>query len=139
MSQSPAGHGTIDRTMRRLAITIFLGVAAGAAACRKASPSQPSEARREAQAMYVGKCAVCHGIGGAGNGPSADAFTPKPHDYTDPAWQARTSDDEIKQIILEGGANLNKNPAMPSNILLRDRPDVLDELVKIIRGFGERR
>jgi len=36
-----------------------------------------------------------------------------------------------------GGANLGKSPAMPSHTLLRDRPEVLDGLVKIIRGFGK--
>jgi hypothetical protein len=36
------------------------------------------------------------------------------------------------------GTHLGKSPAMPSHTLLRDRPEVLDGLVKIIRGFGKR-
>ena len=88
--------------------------------------------------MFDKRCAVCHGAGGAGDGPSADSFEPRPHNYTDPAWQADITDDQIKEIILKGGANLGKSPAMPSNTLLRERPEVLDGLVKIIRGFGKR-
>jgi len=125
-------------TMRSLVIVIFLSLAAVAGACGKTNPPPLSDGQREAQTMFDTKCAVCHGLGGAGNGPSADSFDPRPHDYTDPAWQASITDDQIKQIILKGGANLGKNSAMPSNILLRERPDVLDGLVKIIRGFGKR-
>jgi len=88
--------------------------------------------------MFDTKCAVCHGTDGTGNGPSADSFQPRPHNYTDPAWQASITDDQIKDIILKGGVNLGKSPAMPSNLRLLDRPEVLDELVKIIRGFGKR-
>jgi len=90
-----------------------------------------------AQAMFTTRCARCHGVDGAGKGPFSDSLHPRPHNYTDPAWQASITDDQIKQIILKGGANLGKNSAMPSNILLRERPDVLDGLVKIIRGFGQ--
>jgi mono/diheme cytochrome c family protein len=88
--------------------------------------------------LFDTKCAVCHGIHGAGNGPNADQFEPRPHNYTDPVWQASITDDQIKEIIVKGGANLGKSPAMPSHTLLRDRPEVLDGLVKIIRGFGKR-
>lgn len=120
-----------------LPLAVLLTVLAGG--CGKNSqPPPPSPAQQEAQEMFDAKCAVCHGTGGAGDGPSADAFEPRPHNYTDPAWQASTTDDQIKEIILKGGANLGKNPAMPSNTLLRERPEVLDGLVKIIRGFGKR-
>jgi cytochrome c553 len=88
--------------------------------------------------LFANVCATCHGADGTGNGPAAAALNPKPRNYTDPAWQASVTDDQIKEIILMGGANLGKSPAMPSHTLLRDRPEVLDGLVKIIRGFGKR-
>ena len=123
--------------MRSLVIAIFFTLTTLAGACGKsrAPPSggQPSPA----QVMWETKCAVCHGITGAGNGPNADQFTPRLHDYTDPAWQASVTDDQIKEIILRGGANMGKSTAMPSHTLLRDRPEVLDGLVKIVRGFGK--
>ncbi len=38
--------------------------------------------------MFDTKCAVCHGIGGAGNGPNADQFDPRPHEGAAPAQAA---------------------------------------------------
>jgi mono/diheme cytochrome c family protein len=121
---------------RALALALGLGALTGA--CSKSSPPPPSAAQQEAQVMYDTKCAVCHGPGGAGNGPSADSFNPRPHDHTDPAWQASVTDDQIREIILKGGVHLGKSPGMPSHTLLRDRPEVLEGLVKIVRGFGKR-
>jgi mono/diheme cytochrome c family protein len=122
-----------------IAIPLTLAILAGACGKQESGPSQSAGGQpSQAQVMFDTKCAVCHGISGAGNGPNADQFDPKPHNYTDPAWQASITDDQIKEIILKGGANLGKSPAMPSNPRLRDRPEVLDGLVKIIRGFGKR-
>lgn len=123
--------------MRSLVIAVPLAIAALAGACGNTSPSPAgSEPSSAAKVLFDTKCAVCHGITGAGNGPNADQFVPRPHDYTDPKWQASITDDQIKRIIVKGGANLGMSPGMPSHTLLRDRPDVLDGLVKIIRGFG---
>jgi mono/diheme cytochrome c family protein len=125
--------------MRCLVIAIPLTLAALAGACGKNAQEESGAGGPppEAQAFYTARCVVCHGAGGAGNGPSADSFTPKLRNYTDPAWQASITDDEIKLIILKGGARLGKSPAMPSNPRLRERPEVLDGLVKIIRDFGK--
>ena len=127
--------------MRSVVIAIPLTLAALAAAvggCGKNSSQSAGGPPSEAQAFFTARCVVCHGVYGAGDGPSADSFNPRPHNYTDPAWQASNTDDQIKEIIFKGGAHLGKSPAMPSNTLLRDRPEVLDGLVKIIRGFGKR-
>ena len=130
--------------MRSLAIAILLTLAALAAACKNAredrgpseSAAAPPPQSSEAQAYYTARCTECHGASGAGNGPSADSFNPRPHDQTDPAWQASVTDDQIREIIVRGGVKLGKSRAMPSNQRLRERPEVLDGLVKIIRGFG---
>jgi mono/diheme cytochrome c family protein len=124
--------------MRSVAITLLLTLTVLTGGCDKNS-SQPAGGQpSQAQVMFDTKCAVCHGINGAGDGPSADAFKPRPRNETDPAWQASVTDDQIREIILMGGVNLGKSPAMPSHTLLRNRPEVLDGLVKIIRGFGKR-
>ena len=110
------------------------------------SPNAPTESgprRRQiggtqAEQMFGMVCAVCHGTDGMGNGPGAAALTIKPRNYTDPTWQASVTDDQIREIILKGGAGVGKSPSMPGQPQLQDQPQVLDGLVKIIRGFGKR-
>src|SRR5688572_9047104 len=95
-------------------------------------------ADREAKQLFMTQCANCHGSEGMGNGPASVALNPKPRNYTDPAWQASVTDDEIKKIILEGGAAVGKSPSMMSFSMLKEQPEVLDELVRIVRGFAKK-
>src|SRR5262245_20104347 len=124
--------------MRSLAIAILVTLAAVAGACGK-DTQPPGEQSQLAQAreMFTAKCARCHGIDGAVKGPASDSLHPRPHKYTDPAWQASVTDDQIKEIIVRGGINLGKSPAMPGNPTLKNHPDVLDGLVKLIRSFSK--
>ena len=127
--------------MRSSVIAILLTLAAVAGACGK--DSQPPAGQdsgsqvSQVQAMFNTKCARCHGANGNGNGPISDGLRPKPHDYTDPAWQASVTDDQIKEIILRGGLNMGKSPAMPASPLLKKHPETLDGLVKLIRSFSK--
>ena len=98
---------------------------------RRPDPDQPSQA----ELMYGTVCATCHGMDGSGNGAGAATLNPKPRNYTDAAWQATITDDQIKQTILLGGQGVGKSPMMPGQPQLKDQPEVLDGLVKIIRGF----
>jgi hypothetical protein len=91
-----------------------------------------------ALARFQSMCATCHGEDGRGDGPAAPNLSVKPRDYTDPTWQASVTDDQLKQIILLGGQKVGKSPLMPGNADLKDRPEVLDGLVAIIRGFGKK-
>ncbi len=95
-------------------------------------------ASEKAQQMFATVCATCHGGDGTGNGPAAESLTPKPRNYTDPAWQASVTDDDIKNIIVKGGQGVGKSPMMPGNPQLKDDPETLDGLVQIIRGFGKK-
>jgi mono/diheme cytochrome c family protein len=92
----------------------------------------------QARAMFDTICATCHGADGTGNGPAAANLNPKPRNYTDPAWQASVTDEDIKKTILLGGQGVGKSPMMPGQPQLRETPEVLDGLVKIIRGFGKK-
>ncbi|NVB78594.1 MAG: c-type cytochrome [Kofleriaceae bacterium] len=92
----------------------------------------------QAQKMFMTVCAMCHGSDGTGNGPAAENLNPKPRNYTDPAWQASVTDEEIKKTILLGGQGVGKSASMPGQPQLKDQPEVLDGLVKIIRGFGKK-
>lgn len=105
------------------------GKAGGAAA---ADP----EAETEARYLFEGTCAICHGATGHGDGTAAANLNPKPRNYSDKAWQASVTDDDLRAIILKGGAAVGKSPMMPGQAQLADKPAVVDALVAIIRGFG---
>jgi cytochrome c553 len=91
----------------------------------------------QAQQLFSTLCVMCHGADGTGNGPAAASLNPKPRNYTDAAWQASITDEQIKETILKGGQAVGKSPMMPGQPQLADQPEVLDGLVKIIRGFGK--
>jgi mono/diheme cytochrome c family protein len=92
----------------------------------------------KAQQMFMTVCATCHGADGSGNGPAAETLNPKPRNYTDPAWQATVTDDDLRKTILLGGQAVGKSPMMPGNPQLKDDAETLDGLVQIIRGFGKK-
>jgi mono/diheme cytochrome c family protein len=97
----------------------------------------PSSAAQEARDTFNTLCSTCHGQDGTGNGPGAATLDPKPRNYTDKAWQASVTDEQIKQIILGGGPAVGKSPMMPPSPQFENKPAVVDELVKIVRGFGD--
>ena len=107
---------------------------AGSAA--EAVPTGPSPAV-EARQMFKTVCSTCHGADGRGDGPGAAALNPKPRDYTDKKWQASVTDQHIKDTILKGGAAMGLSPAMPAQPQLKSKPEVVDQLVRIIRTFGK--
>src|SRR6185312_2498146 len=134
--------------MRRMFLVLILVAACG----KNNEPPPPSsgspnaqpesapkkkDAAGQARAMFDTICATCHGADGTGNGPAAASINPKPRNYTDTAWQASVTDDDLKKTILLGGQGVGKSPMMPGQPQLREQPEVLDELIKIIRGFGK--
>jgi len=131
-------------------IVIALALAAGCG--KKSEASQPGSASEsgsaavattgpsateEARTMFKTLCATCHGESGTGDGPGAAALTPKPRNYTDKAWQASVTDDQIRNTILMGGAAVGKSPAMPAQPQLKEKPEVVDALIRIVRTFGK--
>src|SRR6476661_8865089 len=99
--------------MTRISFVLAIALAAGCgkksetpsggSASDTTAPSGPSPTE-EARQLFKTVCATCHGEDGMGNGPGAAALNPKPRNYTDKTWQASVTDDQIKKIILEGGA-----------------------------------
>jgi len=55
-----------------------------------------------AKAIYMDKCANCHGEKGAGDGPEADMYTPAPAALNDAKMMNGMSDGEIFYKITEG-------------------------------------
>lgn len=101
------------------------------------TPSTYASAAEEARAAFTQRCVPCHGAEGRGNGPSAAALNPKPRNYRDPEWQKTVSDEHIALTILMGGAAMGKSPSMPGNPDLTEKPEVVTELVKLLRAFGK--
>jgi len=91
----------------------------------------------EASEIFTNRCTVCHGEKGKGDGPGSAALDPKPRDFTSSDWQKEVTDDHLKKIIVYGGAAVGKSPTMPANPDLDSKPEVVAELVKIIRGLGQ--
>jgi mono/diheme cytochrome c family protein len=97
--------------------------------------SDPALAAATAKTTFNAKCIVCHGSVGLGDGPGAAALTPKPRAFADATWQGAVTDEQISKTIIEGGAAVGKSPNMPPNPELADKPDVVKQLVGIVRAF----
>lgn len=113
---------------------------ASTAGCSKSEPA-PAAAKAgglsaaDATALYKEQCSSCHGLAGKGDGVAASAFPVKPRNYTDAAWQASVTDDQIKKTVLYGGAAVGKSAMMPSFPIFEAQPEKLEALVGVVRSF----
>jgi len=98
----------------------------------------PVHANAQEEALFVFKqrCAPCHGPQGRGDGPSSAMLNPRPRNYHDRQWQQSVTDELIVKTIIEGGMAVGKSDVMPANPDLEQKPQVLTELVKLLRTFG---
>ncbi len=70
------------------------------------------EARR-GKAIYEYYCALCHGTTGNADGFNAFNLRTPPTRHSDPILMGTLSDTQIRRIIREGGAALDRSPQMP--------------------------
>lgn len=127
-------------------ILLLVSICVGFAACedKKAgmanAPTPPQAApgpmAKEAAEIFNARCTMCHGAAGKGDGAAAQALNPKPRDMSDGAWQKSVTDEHLKKVIVEGGAAAGKSNLMPANPDLKDKPDVVNELVKKVRSLS---
>jgi cytochrome c553 len=113
----------------RLSTLAFLVVLA--TGCQK---KESAEARR-AQQIWRERCTECHGASGRGDGPGAAKLDARPKDFSDREWQDREEDDELADVIVSGGRAHGYSAEMPPNPDLAGEPEVVQELVRIIRSF----
>lgn len=73
-------------------------------------------------------CGICHGAGGAGDGPAAAGLDPHPANFTDAAFWTTRDRAHVRRVVAEGGAALGRSPLMPS-FGERYEPAQLDALV----------
>lgn len=87
-------------------------------------------------ALFRELCSVCHGVGGKGDGPSAQGLEAKPADFTDCKALAKDSDDVLFKIIKGGGQSAGRSNVMPTMVNINYDP--LDA-VRLMRNRGVRR
>jgi mono/diheme cytochrome c family protein len=83
---------------------------------------------------FVRFCSKCHGTGGKGDGPQADALSTKPRDFTDCARMKGISDDVAFTAIKEGGEAAHLSKDMPAWKDGMDDGEIHD-LIAYIRTF----
>jgi high-affinity iron transporter len=94
----------------------------------------PTFAAEAAPELFRELCSVCHGVGGKGDGPSAQGLEPKPADFTNCKSMAKESDDVLFKIIKGGGQSAGRSTVMPAwGDALNEQQ--IGELVKFIRGL----
>ena len=92
--------------------------------------------------VYQRWCAECHGLEGAGDGPSADHMLPRPRDFVQARYQIRTTanselptDDDLMRIF-DVGMPGTTMPAWP-NLDRRQRQDVIAYIKTFSRFFDD--
>ena len=90
--------------------------------------------QREGKRLFEHYCAVCHGVGGAGDGFNSYNLDPKPNSFRDSVYMSNLSDLNLQQIITLGGQSMNKSTLMPaySHTLTEIQ---IERLIKFIRTF----
>jgi mono/diheme cytochrome c family protein len=94
----------------------------------------PLSAAEETATLFRDLCSVCHGVGGKGDGPSAQGLEPKPADFTNCKAMTKDSDDVLFKIIKGGGQSAGRSTVMPSwGDSLSEQQ--IRELVKFVRSL----
>lgn len=63
--------------------------------------------------VYDTYCALCHGPTGKGDGPGAAALEPKPRDLSSAELMQGKTDENLVNVITNGGAAAGLSAAMP--------------------------
>ena len=101
-------------------------------------PAQVSASSDPAAALFHKRCSRCHGERGDGRGAFASQLNPPPTDLTSALWYQQTDEKKIKRVILGGGRAIGKSPMMPSHADLRNKPKLLNALVRYVVNLAPR-
>lgn len=116
-----------------LAVAAVAGI--GMIATVAAAEDIPAAAKAEADQVWQTRCTTCHGAGGKGDGAAAAALQPPPRNFSDPAWQAKVTDEHIEKIIVGGGQSVGLSMMMTANPDLAAKPDVVKALRAHVRSL----
>ena len=106
----------------------------------RGAEAQAADAGGRGKALYEAKCALCHGVSGKGDGPSADRLLPAPRDFTAGKFKIRSTasgqlptDEDLARVIRDG----MPGSSMPAwGKVITDAKD-LQALVAYVKGFAE--
>jgi len=85
--------------------------------------------------LYEFYCAQCHGLSGKGDGPNVTKdFKTDPRNFTSVADMEKLSDDDIKNVVTDGGAAVSKSELMPPWGKTISEADI-NKLVAYVRKF----
>ena len=116
----------------RAAVEMANQAPAHAAAAANPIPSTPDSVER-GQNLYRANCASCHGIGGAGDGPTAADMLPGPGDLS--ASVPALKDAELAYLI-SAGTVATRMPAFSTTLSEQDRWDLVNYLRATWPGIG---
>jgi mono/diheme cytochrome c family protein len=88
---------------------------------------------QEAKQLFEQTCAMCHGRGGKGDGPTSQSLQPKPADLT--VVVKDKSDLYLTKLITEGGPSVGKSPLMPSYKGILSQKQI-ENVVQYVRGLA---
>jgi len=94
-------------TFGLLALGLSVAFSGGAPGAAAGDPQR-------AEPLFRRYCAVCHGPGGAGNGPNAPFLEEdQPRDLTNPRYVGGLTDEHLYRVIAEGGQAIQGSRFMP--------------------------
>jgi mono/diheme cytochrome c family protein len=96
---------------------------------RKNPLSQSGADLKSAHAVYLDRCAHCHGDAGKGDGDDASSYDPTPSNFTDAKRSRAVTDGELFYTISEGHKPM---PAFKKRLTEEQRW----QLVLLIRSFA---
>jgi len=102
--------------------------------CSASDSSSSWAAEKKIAVLFEELCSVCHGVGGKGDGPSAQGLQPRPADFTVCNVMAKDSDEVLFKIIKGVGQSVRRSTVMPAwgDSLSEEQ---IRELIKFIRGL----
>jgi mono/diheme cytochrome c family protein len=99
-------------TMGRVPVVLAILLCAGTVACNWEAPQSARDVKnpvppsaqnlKQAQSLFNGNCAICHGIAGRGDGTIAESCAPEPANFTDSKLMDAETDGSLFWKITHG-------------------------------------
>lgn len=100
-----------------------------------ALPAAADVPDKKVERLWKAKCSACHGADGRGQTPTGKKL--KLPDFTRPAWQAKTTDELIRNRVMNGVLETRDGvekemPAFKDEL----QPEHLDAIIALIRKLA---